>query len=97
MENADIFSAYICDFLNETIRSGKFPEVLKNGDVTAVSKNCFKGSKQNYLPESMLPIISKIFEKIISKQITNFMNPLLSKYQHGFRRGFSAQNCLLEM
>ena len=96
-ENADIFSAYICDFLNKTIRSDKFPELLKNGDVTAVFKNGFKGSKQNYRPERMLPIISKIFEKIISKQITNFMNPLLSKYQHGFRRGFSAQNCLLEM
>ena len=39
----------------------------------------------------------KIFEKIISKQITNFMDPLPSKYQCGFRRGFSAQNCLLAM
>ena len=96
-ENADVLSAYICDFLNETIRSGKFPEVLKNGDVTAVFKNGLKGSKQNYRPESILPIISKIFEKIISKQITTFMNPLLSKYQYGFRRSFSAQNCLLEM
>ena len=35
-ENADIFSAYICDFLNETIQSGKFPAILKNGDITAV-------------------------------------------------------------
>ena len=28
-ENADIFSSYICDFFNETIRSGKFPSILK--------------------------------------------------------------------
>ena len=28
-ENPDIFSAYICDFLNETIKSGKFPAILK--------------------------------------------------------------------
>ena len=96
-ENADIFSANICDFLNETIKSGKFPAILKNGDITAVFKKGFKGSKENYRPVSILPIISKIFEKIISKQITNFMDPLLSKYQCGFRRGFSAQNCLLAM
>ena len=70
-----IFS--ICDFLSETIRSGKFPTILKNGDITAVFKKGFKGSKENYQPESILPIISKIFEKIISKQITNFMDPLL--------------------
>ena len=80
MENTDI-----CDALNETIRRGKFPMILKNG---------FKGSKEKYRPVSILPIISKIFDKIISKQITNFMDPLLSKYQCGFRRGFSAQNCL---
>ena len=34
---------------------------------------------------------------MISKQITSFMDPLLSKYQCGFRRGFSVQNCLLAM
>ena len=96
-ENADIFSAYICDFLNETTKSGKFPAILKNGDITVVFKKGFKGSKENYRPVSILPIISKIFEKIISKQITNFMDPLLSKYQCGFRRGFSAQDCLLAM
>ena len=33
----------------------------------------------------------------MSKQITNFMDPLLSKYQCGFRRGFIAQNCLLAL
>ena len=96
-ENADIFSADICDFLNETIRSGKFLAILKNGDITVVFKKDFKGSKEDYRPVSILPIISKIFENIISKQITNFMSPLLSKYQCWFRRGFSAQNCLLAM
>ena len=84
MENADIFSVYICGFLNETIRSGKFPAVLKNSDIMTVFKKGFKGSKENYRRVSILPIISKIFEKTIRKQITNFMGPLLSKYQCGF-------------
>ena len=96
-ENADLFSEYIYDFLNETIRSGKFPSILKNGDITAVFKKGYKGSKENYRPVSILPIISKLFEKMISKQITHFMDPLLSKYQCGFRRGFGAQDCLLAM
>ena len=96
-ENADIFSVYICDFFNGTIRSGKFPLILKNADITAVFKKGFKGSKENYRPVSILPVISKIVEKLISKQITNFMEPLFSKYQCGFRRGFSAQDCLLAM
>ena len=62
----------------------------KNDHITAVFKKGFKGSKENYPPVS-------IFEKVINKQITNFMEPLLSKYKCRFRRGFSAQNCLLAM
>ena len=62
-ENTDIISGYICDFLNETIRSGKCPAIFKNGDITAVFKKGFKGSKENYRPVSILLTISKIFEK----------------------------------
>ena len=39
----------------------------------------------------------KNLSEIISKQITNFMDPLLSQYLREFRIGFSAQNCLLAM
>ena len=56
-ENADIFSANICDFLNKTKRSCKFPAILKNGNTTAVFKKYFKGSKENYQPVIILSII----------------------------------------
>ena len=45
----------------------------------------------------MLILLLRIKEKTISKQMTNFMDPLLSKYQCRFRRDFTAQNCLLPM
>ena len=62
-----IFSQHIfLMFLNETVRIGKFSAILKNGDITAVFKKGFKRSKENYRPVSILPIISKIFEKIIT-------------------------------
>ena len=37
----------------------------------------------------------KSLKKLIDKQLTAFMDPLLSKYQCRFGRGFSTQNCLL--
>ena len=69
MKHADIFSAYIYDFFNETIRSGKVSSILENAVITTVFKKAFNRSKENYRPVSTLTIISKIFEKIISKQI----------------------------
>ena len=62
-ENADIFSAYICDFLNKTIRSCKFPAILKNGDITAAFKKRFKRSKENYWPV----IFYQLFQKFLRK------------------------------
>ena len=37
-----IFSADICDILNETIKNGKFPAILKDADITAVSKKVLR-------------------------------------------------------
>ena len=60
-------------------------------------KKGYRGSKKNYRPVSILPVISEIFEKLLCKQITIFMDPLLSKYQCGFRKGYSVQHYLLAM
>lgn len=53
----------------------------------------------NFRPISLLPIFSKIFEKILLKQITNYVqaNRLLRNKQFGFQKGLStsdAINCL---
>ena len=46
---------------------------------------------------SILPVISKIFEKLQCKQIMMFIDSLLSKFQCGFRKVCGPQNCLLAM
>ena len=91
-ENSDIFGEYICDFLNECVDKGTFPSILK-----PVFKKGYKGSKDNYRPVRILPVISKIFEKLLCKQIAVFIDPLLCKFQCGFRKGYGAQDCLLAM
>ena len=87
-ENADIFTDYICGFFNESIKKSTFLSILKNLNITPVFK-------EDYRLVSILPAISKIFEKLLCKQITSFIDTLLSKYQCGFRTDFSAQHCLL--
>ena len=99
-ENADIFASYLCGFFNQSIENFEFPSILKNANITPVFKKGCRGSKENYHQVSIFPVISKIFEKLLCKQITIFMElpfPLLSKYQCGFRKGYSVQHCLLAM
>ena len=56
-----------------------------------------KTSKDNYRPVSILSNISKIYERLMFKQISEYFLPILLKFQCGFRKGFSAQHCLLAM
>ena len=96
-ENADFFAQNICRQFNEVICSSKFLATFKFGDITPVFKKGNRNQKDNYRPISILPIISKIFEKLICRQLSNHFDNIFSKFQCGFRKGFSAQHCLLLM
>ena len=51
--------------------------------------------KNNYIPISLLPAISKVFEKLYYTQISNHMERYFAKFLCGIRRGLSTQYCLL--
>ena len=53
--------------------------------------------KKNYRPISILPNVSKIYERCLNKQLEKYFQALLSKYQCGFRKGYSVINALLPM
>ena len=71
--------------------------MLKHADVTPLHKKCNKSLKENYRPVSILPILSKVFERSMFKQMSSFFDDIFSKYQYGFRKGFSTQQCLLAL
>ena len=96
-ENSDLFAEIICKYFNESLEKSKFPDCLKLANVTPVFKKGARTSKNNYRPVSILPILSKLFERLISKQLSEFFESILSKFQCGFRKGYGAQHCLLMM
>ena len=68
---------------------------MKNAIITRVHKKGAKTSKDNYRLVSILSNISKIYERLWFKQISEYFEPIFSKFQCDFRKGFSAQHCLL--
>ena len=71
--------------------------MFKLADVTPIFKKGSKTLKDNYRPISILSNVSKIFERPIFKQISAFFDNIFSTYQCGFRKGYSAQHCLVAM
>ena len=96
-ENLDIMAPKILMDFNSSINIGVFPSNQKLADVSPIFKDLDKHFKGNYRPVSILPAMSKISEKLMSQQIGIYMESKLSIYQCGFRKGMSAQNCLLFM
>ena len=63
--------------------------------VVPVYKEDMKQYKRNYRPVSLLSAMSKIYGRLILKQIHEFMKNNLSIFICGFQKEMSAQNCML--
>ena len=82
---------------NESNRKSNFPNFLKLADVTPAHKKDERIIKGNYRNVSILPPVSKIYERDIFDQISVYIDKYLSPFLYGFRKGFSTQHCLTVM
>ena len=69
-------------------------EELKLAKVMPIFKKKDDLDKENYRPVSILPHVSKVFERIMYHQINDYMKDKLSKQLTGFRKNHSTQHCL---
>ena len=94
---------YICEPLthifNVSITTGIFPKDLKIARVIPIYKKGIKTSPGNYRPISILPVISKVFEKLVNARLMKFLesNHILSEQQYGFRHGYSTKLSLINL
>jgi len=81
---------HIC---NRMLTTGTFPDRLKYSEIKPVYKKGDKTQITNYRPISLLPVFSKIFEKVLYKRLYNHLssNNILVKEQFGFRCNTSTE------
>ena len=86
-DGAKILSKPISEICNLSISHGIFPNACKVAKVKPISTEGKKVDPSNYRPISLLPLISKIIEKVVHDQTNEFLsaNKILYKYQSGFR------------
>ena len=65
--------------------------------MTPLHKKGRKDAKQKYRPVSILPTLSRIYERSMFKQMSSYLEDKFSKHPCGFRKGFSTQQCLLPL
>jgi hypothetical protein len=85
--------------VNQCISRGIFPDALKIAKVIPIHKKGDISNLTNYRPISLLPAISKIFEKVMHQQLHHYFkqNNLFYEAQYGFRPKFSTELAALHL
>ena len=85
--------------INQSLCTGIFPNRLKIAKVLPLFKKGDIYYFDNYRPISLLPTVSKIFEKVVYKQLYDYFskNSLIYKSQYGFRHLHSTELAALEL
>ena len=85
---------HIC---NLSFKTGVFPQQMKTANVVPIYKSGDEKIFSNYRPVSVLPVFSKLIERLMYNRLIMFVtnNDLLYKYQFGFQRGKSTYMALL--
>ncbi|KXJ15113.1 putative RNA-directed DNA polymerase from transposon X-element [Exaiptasia diaphana] len=94
----NIISPSLTKIFNCSLSSGIFPEDWKVARVSPVYKAGTKSDPNNYRPISVVPIVAKIFEKLVHNQLYRYLatNNLLANNQSGFRSLHSTLTALID-
>ena len=84
---------------NQSLLQGIFPENFKISKVTPINKGGEEMDPFNYRPISTLSALTQIFEKLVCKQLVNYLekHEILYEFQFGFRKGHSTSQAIAEI
>ncbi len=94
---ADVLCRPMTWLINQSIATSTFPDLLKCAEVSPIFKKGSTLDMKNYRPVSVLPCLSKIYEKVLKDQMSTFLEPVLSPHMSGFRKGYSCESVLVKM
>ncbi|CAH2087428.1 unnamed protein product [Euphydryas editha] len=77
----------MCKCFNKLLNDGEFPNSLKIAKVSPIYKSGLTSEPGNYRPISVLPVISKILEKILHNRLEKYLKSInfITERQYGFR------------
>ena len=82
---------------NRCIKTSNWPAIWKRGELIHIFKKRDKHNVENYRPITTLHIIDKVFESLLSKQITHYFDPTLSPRLTAYRMNHSCETTLVRL
>ena len=86
-DNIDISGNVLLKIINNDITNSHFPDKLKLAEISPLQKDSDVMNKTKYGPISILPSISKIYERIMQSQLAKFIEDHLYIHNVGIEKG----------
>lgn len=80
---------------NKSLRQGIFPSFWKTGFVVPIHKSGDRSNIRNFRPITILSIIPRVFESLVTKFLSSVLSPIINSEQFGFCSGKNAELNLL--
>ena len=98
-DGSSVISKLLTHIINLSITTGSIPDDLKMARIVPLYKKNSKTHVGNYRLISVLSVISKVFEKVVFMQLSDYLseNRLLYEFQSGFRSSYSTDTCLIHL
>ena len=97
LKECDFSFHFLTNFINEAIKNKDSLESLKLSNIVPVHMNKDSTDKTNYRPVSILPLLSKVFEKLMHIKLYDYMENILNQLLCGLRKARSTQHALFRL
>ena len=87
----------ITNLINQSIEKCRFPTALQKFELSPLFKNNDNLITDNYRPLSILPSVSKIFEKVLNQQLYEYFQNILSGLLSAFRKKYGCHHVLTRL
>ena len=87
----------ITNLINQSIEKCRFPTALRKSELSLLFKNKDNLITDNYRPLSILPSVSKIFEKVLNQQLYEYFQNILSGLLSTFHKKYGCHHVLTRL
>ena len=97
LKNSEFCFSELTKCINKAFKENKFPDTLKLSDIVPVFKKLDPTDETNFRPVTLLPLLSKVFEKIKYDHLYEYAETFLNKFLCAFSKAHSTQHALFRL